>query len=170
MKKAYLMVAVATLSGSLYAGCGSGCFNNCEGPQVNPGRPGTCGVQGVRPDVREYRANPNQGVYSTGDGPGYPQAGSPQGGMKQGAWQNNNPQQRSQDYDAMLYQDVANALKGYNLSINVRGGVVTLQGRVRSEEEKKSIGDRINAMKTVKRVNNQLEVWNDTTNPLQRNK
>ena len=165
MKKSLMIAAAVALSSSMFAGTcnnGSGCFNSCEqGSACN--RPGSCGVQGVSPDVREYRANPNVGVYSTGEG-NVPSAGHQD--LKQNGWQNNNPQARSHEADRQLYNELQNALRGQNLSITVNGGVVTLQGRVSSQEEKKAIGDKVNAMPRVKRLNNQLEVWNATQNPL----
>jgi hypothetical protein len=164
MKKIIMLAATVALSSSMFAGCGSGCFNSCEQQGNACNRPGSCGVQGVPPDVREYRANPNVGVYSTGEGQGVPAAGGQN--LKQGGWQNNNPKARNQEADRQLYNELSNALRGQNLSITVNGGVVTLQGRVASEQEKKAIGDKVNAMPRVKRLNNQLEVWNATQNPL----
>lgn len=169
MKKLYLMIMAVGTSAAAFAGYGSGCFNSCNYPACNPGGPG-CGVQGVPTDVREYRANPNQGYYSTSDQlPGYaPSTGQ---NLKQGNWgpsqyrgnqrgygYNNQAGSQMASDDQKIYNDVQSQLKGYNLNIIVRQGVVTLQGRVNSESDKKAINDKVHAMPSVKRLNNQIQV------------
>lgn len=64
--------------------------------------------------------------------------------------------------NAMLLHKIQSAIKSsykeYNINIHLREGVVTLQGVVRSDNDKMNIENEVLKIEGIKKVNNQLQV------------
>lgn len=70
----------------------------------------------------------------------------------------NHPQYRNED-DRQLHKNIMNAIQGrYNVQAFVDNGNVTLQGMVRSQDERRELEDKVRNMNGVRNLNSQLMI------------
>jgi hypothetical protein len=60
--------------------------------------------------------------------------------------------------DRSLERDIQNSIQNQNVKVSVNNGVVTLRGTVNSDDEKRTIEDKVSSMPGVQDVDNQLTV------------
>lgn len=122
-----------------------------------------------------YQPGYQSSYYQPTDQGYYPQQGCATGQYSQGAYQGNqtgyghdgynymedmnHPKFRNEE-DRAMYKSVIDSVRSRypNVSVFVDNGNVTLQGYVRSQDEKRSLEDKIKNMNGVRNLNSQLRV------------